>query len=330
MRTGGVRGGWLMVLVMASIAIVHAGEAVPDTQQHDFGDVMQGTVVRHAFVLRNDKATPARITGIQASEGLAMSAVPVTLPAEGTRTLPVTLDTRQINGPVSASLVVTLDDGDSRQFELVGRVTPPIEVRPRPAFFVSTQKGEAKQAVLELINHETAPVALSLPTQPSDARYRLALQELEPGRRFRLTLTVPADAPPGRFSEFIALTSSSAIKPKVPLGVNLQVRERVYTFPDVVDFGTVRVADLQARSAANTQTLMVYQASGRGFSATPTVAGLAADIAAEPGPQGDRVQVTLSLSPTTEPGPLSGTLVLSTNDPEFARVTVPVTGQVVE
>lgn len=329
MRKGAMRG-WLLGLALACIAVVHAEESPQPTRQHDFGEVLQGTVVRHAFVLSNDRATPARIAGIQASEGLAMSSVPVSLPAEGKRELRVTLDTSRITGPVSASLAVTLDDGEQRQFELKGRVTPPIEVRPRPAFFVSTQKGEARQAVLELINHETAPVTLSLPTQPADARYRLALQELEPGRRFRLVLTVAEDAPPGRFSEFIALASSSAIKPKVPLGVNLQVRERVYTFPDVVDFGTVRLSDLQTPSAANTQTLMVYQASGQGFSATPAVEGLAAHVAAEAGPQGDRVQVTLSLPPTTAPGPLRGTLVLRTNDAEFARVTVPVTGQVVE
>lgn len=330
MRTDVRRRGWLMALALGCAAIVHAGEPPQDTRQHDFGEVLQGEVVRHAFALRNDRGTTARITGVQASEGLAMSAVPVTLPADEERLLPVTLDTSRISGPVSASLAVTLDGGDSRQFELVGRVKPPMEVLPRPAFFVSTQKGVARQATLELINHEPAPVTLSLPTQPADARYRLALQELEPGRRFRLVLTLSQDAPPGRFSEFIALASSSAIKPKVPLGVNLQVRERVYTFPDVVDFGTVRVSDLQAGSAANMQTLMVYQSSGGAFRATPAVEGVAANIVAEPGPQGDRVQVTLSLSPATEPGPLRGTVVLRTNDPEFARVTVPVTGQVVE
>jgi hypothetical protein len=325
-----MRRGGLMVLALAGVALVHAGESPQDARQHDFGEVLQGEVVRHAFVLRNDRGTTARITGVQASDGLAMSAVPVTPPADGERSLPVTLDTRRISGPVSASLAVTLDDGGSRQFELVGRVKPPMEVLPRPAFFVSTQKGAAKQATLELINHEPAPVTLSLPTQPADGRYRLALQELEPGRRFRLVLTVSQDAPPGRFSEFIALASSSAIKPKVPLGVNLQVRERVYTFPDAVDFGTVRLSDLKTPSAANTQTLMVYQTSGQGFSATPAVEGLAAHVAAEAGSQGDRVQVTLSLPPTTAPGPLRGTVVLRTNDPQFSRVTVPVTGQVVE
>jgi hypothetical protein len=75
---------------------------------------------------------------------------------------------------------------------------------------------------------------------------------------------------------------------------------------------------------------MVYQYSGHEFTATPAVEGMAAHVTAEPGPQGDRVQVTLSLSPATEPGPLRGTVVLRTNDPEFARLTVPVTGQVVE
>lgn len=333
MRSQGVRAGgmWLgLLLAIAFSVIAHAGQSPQDARQHDFGEVLQGTVVHHAFVLRNERATPMRITGMTASDGLTMSAVPVALPAASERTLPLTLDTRRITGAVTASLAVTLDGGDTRAFELRGKVVPPMEIRPRPAFFVSTQKGQAKQAVLELVNHEAMPVALSLPEPKPDARYSLALQEVEPGRRFRLVLSVPEDAPAGRFSEYIALDSSSNAKPKIPLGVNLQVRERVYTFPDVVDFGTVRASDLKTPGVANTQTLMVYRAAGGGLRATPVLEGVPAEVAAEPGPQGDRVQVTLSLPATTRPGPLHGTLRLNTNDPEFAQLAVPVTGQVVE
>lgn len=329
MRAVMMRCGWVVAL-LACLTVAPATEATPVAAQHDFGSVLQGTAVEHAFVLRNPGDAPLRITGVRASEGLAMKAVAVMVPPRAERTLSVALDTARLSGPVAMSLVVAMDDGTEREFRLGGQVMPPIEVRPRPAFFVSTQKGQSRQAVLDLYNHEAMPVTLSLPTVAPGGRYRLALQELEPGRHFRLTLTVAADAPAGRFSEFIALTSSSRTKPKVPLGVNLQVRERVYTFPDAVDFGSVRVSDLGRPAVANTQTLMVYRSGGRGFSATPDLKGMRANVTAEPGPQGDRVQVTLALPPDTPPGPLRGTLVLRTSDAEFAQLEVPVTGQVVE
>lgn len=329
MRAVMMRCGWLVVLV-ACLAAARAADVPPVAAQHDFGNVLQGAAVQHTFVLRNQGDAPLRITGARASEGLAMKAVAGTVPPRGERAFPVTLDTTRLSGPVAMSLVVALDDGTEREFHFSGHVTPPMEVRPRPAFFVSTQKGQSKQAVLDLFNHEATPVTLALPAPTANNRYRLALQEVEPGRHFRLTLTVPDDAPTGRFSEFIALTSSSATKPKVPLGVNVQVRERVYTFPDAVDFGTVRLQDLRTPSAANTQTLMVYRSGGHGFSATPALDGMRAGVTAEPGSQGDRVQVTLALPPDTPTGPLRGTLTLHTSDAEFAQVSVPVTGQVVE
>lgn len=323
-------GCW--VVLLASLTLARAAEVSPAPAQHDFGSVLQGVVVEHAFTLRNQGDAPLRITEVRASQGLAMKAVPAVVPARAEHALPVALDTARLSGPLAMSLVVALDDGTEREFHLGGQVLPPMEVRPRPAFFVSTQKGQSRQAVLDLYNHETAPVTLALPmpTPTAQARYRLALQEVEPGRHFRLTLTVPEDAPAGRFSEFIALASSSARKPKVPLGVNIQVRERVYTFPDTVDFGTVRLRDLQSPSAANTQTLMIYQSGGDAFRAVPALKDMQAAVTAEPGPQGDRVQVTLALPPGTPIGPLRGTLTLSTNDAGFAQVTVPVTGQVVE
>ena len=321
-------GGWLALV--ACLAAARAADVPPTAAQHDFGSVLQGATVEHAFVLRNPGDAPLRITGIRASQGLAMKAVAVTVPPRAERALPVALDTAGLSGAVAMSLAVALDDGTERAFHLGGQVVPPMEVRPRPAFFVSTQKGQPRQAVLDLHNHEATPVTLALPAPAAHGRYRLALEEVEPGRHFRLTLTVPEDAPTGRFSEFIALSSSSATKPKVPLGVNVQVRERVYTFPDAVDFGTVRLRDLATPSAANQQTLMVYQSGGQGFSATPALEGVRAELTAEPGPQGDRVQVTLALPPDTPTGPLRGTLTLRTSDAEFAQLTVPVTGQVVE
>ena len=109
--------------------------------------------------------------------------------------------------------------------------------------------------------------------------------------------------------------------------INLLVRGRVYTFPDRVDFGRLSIGDAQAQPALLAQTLMVYQQGGRAFQAKfdTDVRGLI--VSAEPGPSGDRWQATLRLDPVAHGiGEIRGRVTITTNDPEFASLVVPVVG----
>jgi hypothetical protein len=300
----------------------------------DFGSVVQGTSVTHEFALRNDSGQPLRIAGVQLSPPLQLAKMPAVIPPNGAAKLKLSLDSANLEGDYSGQLVVMLDDplAEPRTFTLVGKVTPGIEILPQPAFFMSTSKGVAKSASLEIINHEHQALDLTLPNQ-ANAPYRLALQAIKPGRHYRLTATIPAGAPAGRSSHRLELKSSSAARPVVYVGMNTIVHERVYTFPETVDFGQLTLRELnsaQAGQVGAAQTLMVYQTGGNNFTlrARSWIHGLA--LAAERGPNKDRVQVTVSLLPgKIAPGPIRGTISLQTNDPAFPTLTVPVTGEIV-
>lgn len=312
-----------------------AATAIPANEAADirfhFGTVVQGTPVAHQFPLRNQGAQPLRIAGVQLSPPLQLAKMPAVIPPGETGLLKLTLDTSLIEGEYQGQLLVMLADAAEapRAFSVEGKVTPPIEILPHAAFFLSTAKGTEKSGSVEIVNHEARPLALTL-DPAALAEYKPRLEVLEPGRRFRLTVTVPASAPAGRHSSRLALQSSSPGKPTLYVGLNTIVRERVHTFPDTVDFGQLRMRDLaQGPNAAGAQTLMVYQTGGKAFSATPrsTIAGMA--LAAEPGPQGDRVQITATLGHEVVPGPITGTITVQTNDPEFPQLQVPVTGEIV-
>lgn len=205
-----------------------------------------------------------------------------------------------------------------------------VDVLPYPAFFVSTPRGVEKTATLQVVNREKEPVEISVAEQP--AGVKVSIEPVEPGRKYRLSLTVPADAPAGRKSEHLSLKTTSAARPLVRVGVNTLVRERVYTFPDAVDLGSLRRNQLpEAGAPPNvlSQTLMVYQSGGNDFQvqAESDIPGL--EVRAERGPKGDRVQLTLQLTrPTAAAGPIVGTLRLRTNDPAFPLVRVPVHGRI--
>ena len=300
----------------------------------NFGSVARGTVIEHPFVLRNDGKLPLRIAGVQLSPPLKLARMPAVVPPKGSATLLLSLDTSNLEGEYQGRLVVMLSESlaSPRTFSMAGQVSPAIEVLPRPAFLLSTQKGVARSSSLEIINHQATPLTLKLRSRPS-SRHRIKLEPIQPGKRYRLTLTVPADAAPGRFSERLELQTSSATQPVLYIGANSIVRERVYTFPDTVDFGRLTLRELNAATAAQAgavQTLMVYQPGGSKFEVKARSTATGIGVASAQGPKRDRAQVTVSLLPSMiKPGPIRGTINLQTNDAEFPTLSVPVTGEIV-
>jgi len=304
------------MIVTSTLTIAGFAGATPPAR-HDFGERIQGDVVEHEFALENESDAPLRIARVQLTPPLELARMPAIVPPRGRAMLKLKLDTAKLQGDYQGQMLMQVAGGEERTFALQGRVVPPIEVVPMPAFFIATSKGLPKSASLEIVNREEKPLELQV---PADSLYPLELETLEPGRRFRLTVNVPANATPGRQKQRLELKTSSARRPVLLVGLNSVVRERVYTFPDAVDFGLVQ--------PGATQTLMVYQSGGKAFEvkAGSDIPGLHID--ADPGPQGDRVQLTLSMAGGASPGPLTGSIVLRTNDPEIPELRVAVTGTV--
>jgi len=115
--------------------------------------------------------------------------------------------------------------------------------------------------------------------------------------------------------------------PVLKVGANTYLYERVHTFPDVVDFGTWHVGD----AGHATVILMVHQEGGTDFKVqlSTDVPGLS--LKSERGPKGDRYQAEISLIfEKTRVGPIKGSIFIDTNDTQYPRVIVPVSGQIVE
>jgi hypothetical protein len=318
------------IIPLAGLGAEPSSASASETRA-EFGTVVQGAPVEHAFVLRNDGSEPLRIASVQLTPPLQLGKMPAVIPAGTETTLKLTLDTTRVKGDYEGKLQVTLDGASSapRTYALAGKVVPALEILPQPAFFLSTPKGTEKSASLEIVNR--APDPLTLTFDPVQARqYRANLETIEAGRRYRLTATIPASAPAGKTSERLTLASSNTDNPAVHVGMNVVVRERVYNFPDTVDFGTLKLREFaQGNNAVNSQTLMVYQTGGHDFSVTARSDVAGVELAVEPSPKGDRVQVTASLSKSrAKPGLISGAIHLHTNDPAFPDLEVPVTGEV--
>ena len=152
---------------------------------------------------------------------------------------------------------------------------------------------------------------------------------VEPGRRYRLTVTLNTDGPGGKQLVPVVIHTDSVAHPVVRILVATLLRERVYTFPDAVDLGAIPLTQWKSGNPSLAQTLMVYQSGGTAFEATFSTDLPGVTIEAQRGPLKDRWQATLAIDPAAaRTGPLRGSITIRTNDPEFPVLTVPVSGAV--
>ena len=290
-----------------------------------FGTVLEGVVIEPQVTVRNTGSQPLVLRGAQMLAPLVATRMPATIGPGETATLRFRLDTASLLGPFESDVVLLGPDNvEVGHFVVEGRVIPVVASEPG-VVLLATLPGERKSTTTLIVNHGADPVEVTLERAPEHLTARLSV--IEAGKRYRLDVESSGSAPVGRHRLAVMFSTTSPRRPTFSVPINLLVRARVYTFPEQVEFGRLSASDARRQPTALTQTLMVYQQGGHAFQARfeTDVAGLA--ITAEQGPSRDRWQATLRLDPHAHAlGEIRGQVVITTNDPEFPRITVPVVG----
>ena len=328
--------GLIICLVAAatSAGIARAPQVVVADSDFDFGRVLSGTLVEHQFVVKNERDVPLVIDEVRLTPPLTLVGAPSSVAAGAHGVVSVRLDTSKATGLFEGRIVLSMADPDEPNINLAvtGTVYQTVEVVPRPAFFVVTERGQTQEQSIELVNHESDPLEIKSVDYPQ-GHFATRLETIEAGKRYRLTLRLDGTAASGRRTDPIVVTTSSRTTPVLRIAANTFVRERVYTFPDSVDLGSFPLNAVDADPALLeklAQTLMVYRKGAGGFDVKVTTDVDGLDIRAERGPLGDRWQVTVTLKRgSLKPGPIKGSILIETNDPEFSRLRVPVSGLVI-
>lgn len=205
-----------------------------------------------------------------------------------------------------------------------------IDFEPLPAIYAVAQRGTVKEASLVIVNRNREPLEITGIENPS-RRFTVRTETLEPGRRYRLIVTVKGEGPVGDRVDIIKVKTNREKDPVIRIPVNTRVRERVYTFPQSVFLGRFNLGQIRgdpkaARAAG--QTLMVYRKGISGFQIK-----LSSDVpflrfASELGPNGDQWENSVWIDPEqAKPGDIKGSIFIETNDREVPRLVVPVTGR---
>jgi len=299
-----------------------------------FGRLTLDQPVREEITFNNPTQAPLKIEHIEATAPMEVELAESRIEPgdEGRFVLRFGLDRKP--GPYQGTIRIYLvgEANSILTFEVTGEFLPPVEFEPFPAFFLATHAGQSNSASLDLNVHMQSPLRIKSVNSAS-TRYSFDIETIEEGQRYRLTLKLDGTAPPGSRTDQVQLITDPPLPQPLTIQVNTLIREPVYHFPDSIDMGALplRVAQSRQNSEELQQILMVYRPGTTDFKASARTDLDFISIRSEPGPQGDRFQFTLTLDPArVEKGEFEGVVEITTNDPRFPILTVPVTGSVLD
>ena len=198
-----------------------------------------------------------------------------------------------------------------------------------PVIFATVARGAVQEASLEITNRRPAPLKI-LDVVNSSQRFKVSVETLEEGKRFRLVVTVRGDGPAGKRQDILELKTNLEDAPVLRIPVNTFVREKVRTFPESVFMGRYPLSEIRGNPALakkRAQILMVYRDGTTDFEITVSSDVPYLKISSERGPKGDRYENAIWIDPDlAQPGQIKGNIIIKTNDPDFPKLTVPVTG----
>lgn len=215
-----------------------------------------------------------------------------------------------------------------RQVVIRGYEAKGIDFKP-PVIFATVNRGAVEEASIEITNRRPASLKILDIVNPSQ-RFKARVETLEEGKRFRLTVTLKGEGPAGKQQDILELKTNLEDTPVFRIPVNTYVREKVRTFPEFVFMGRYPLSEIRGNPALaeqRAQILMVYRDGTTDFEITVSSDVPYLKISSERGPKGDRYENTIWIDPDlAQPGEIKGNIIINTNDSDFPKLTVPVTG----
>jgi hypothetical protein len=328
----------LLLIVAASFSpLIHAEPPVPRgivaNDTYDFGSVRQGTPVSHAFIIKNAGQGPLRITGAELSmPGMKVRVAPVEVPAQGKGAVTVELNTERVAGAIKGETQIQWNDPTRSRASLTlkGYVVPRIAIEPMPAVFLSAFTAEPAERTLTIRNNEPQPFTIT--SVEHSARLSVSVADVEPGKVFILTARSVDGVPAGRYEESLTLVTDKPGDNRIILPVHLWVKPDLYANPENVDFGTLRVEEMQRSdvTASLTQTFFLKRRGGA-FRITAIVCDSSAvDVTQSPAGPSNSFQIDVRLrAEALRRGSLDGKIRVMTTDPTFPEVVIPLSGTLI-
>ena len=296
----------------------------------DFDPIEAGQPGEQKITIENTGTAPLEITGIESDvSGLTFEPSTFTVDPGGSQIVTVTFPS-STEGTFSGSITISSNDPKSRTSTLSVSVivqpppVPVIAVQQTAVNFGTIEAGQTGQRTIAIQNTGTAPLEITgIESDVSGLMFTPSMFTLEPNGSRTVTITFPSSTV-GTFSGNITISSNDPDRATRTLSVSVIVQPLpvpvIAVQQTAIDFGTVEVAQTVQKTftVKNTGTAPLeitgIESDVSGLTFTPSMFTLA--------PEGSRT-VTITF-PSSTVGTFSGSITISSNDPDRATRTLSV------
>ena len=296
----------------------------------DFGTVAFAQPVQQTITIQNTGTAPLEITGIESDvSGLTFEPSTFTLEPNSSKTVTVMFPS-STEGTFSGNITISSNDPERATQTLSVSVT----VQPRPVPAISVQQtavdfgtvafAQSVQQMITVQNTGTATLEITgIESDVSGLTFEPSMFTLEPDGSQIVTVTFPSSVE-GTFSGNITISSNDPERGTQTLSVSGIVQPRpvpaISVQQTAIDFGTVAFAQ-------PVQQMITVQNTG---TATLEITGIESDVS---GLTFDTTMFTLEPNssrtvtvtfPSSAEGTFSGSIIISSNDPDRATQTLSV------
>jgi hypothetical protein len=297
----------------------------------DTGTIAQGEVVEVTFVIRNEGTEPLQIKAVRPTCGCTVADYDKEIAAGAEGAVKAKLDTKDFAGPISKSILIMSNDPSEPTVSVVikANVQPFVEVLPRPLIRFNAVQLEPMSQKIVVVSTDTSrdfkvtKVESTVPFLTTAVR-RLGDNELVPDKpadQYEVTVAMANDAPVGPVSGNLTIFTDHPKAPQVTVKVYGVVRALVHVTPTQLEFGSV---EAKARPGRNLIVINNRTGDAKMQVTGATVDDPAFETAVSTIEEGKRYQVTVSVKGDATAGAHNATLTLTTTDPDFPQLTVPV------
>ena len=196
--------GLLLVAGAEPVSASQGPRARVDEPVYEFGEVSEGDVVEHAFVIHNDGDETLELTSVRAGCGCTATEYDRQIaPGESGR-VKAAFDTRGRGNMTRSPVHVTTNDPQNARLSLAlhGTIRRIIEIQPAVgANFGRVDEGPIEPRVVKVISNADEPIRLTRlpdPRQPTGhEHFETEIVEREPGKVFEVTVTPRQPIPTG-------------------------------------------------------------------------------------------------------------------------------------
>ena len=321
----------VVALAIIGLAVVWKSDSggLSDETTFDFGIAVRGQPVEHVFGIPNDGSDELVVATV--TPGVSrVTSVDSIVPVGGMGRIAVSLPTDSWRGMIDELVKVEFagEGGEAVWLRLKGRIVQPVQLDPRDRVYFRTVKGEGPSPEIELINHQERPLEIE-GISSSNALFAIQSEEIDRGRRYRLTVFLDPTAPVGQHEGTITLTTDSPEFASIDIPARAWVKDSVNTSIARISYSTIPMDALDIQ-AASVKTVRVEKHAGTDFeimSATTDVPIL--DVEVEPENPGTSYLIHVRIvEERARPGEIKGTLTIETNDPARPRIELPIEGTI--